>query len=149
VSAADTLEGWLELRNMAAGEIVRQFYVLSEDIRPNANYGHLTHLTEYYAPDTMPGRMYFQGSDFVLLYISSPEMTQEALQAAPLLAAIQPETLRSRAGKNNRQYVYGAQGVAFSADIPTGSIDFVEVFLPLTPEEYRRLFYVDPGDFNR
>lgn len=55
--------------------------------------------------------------------------------------------LRSRAGKTSNQYVYPERGFAYSETGDT--LDFVEVFAPMSLDAYRDKIYEDPGAFTK
>ena len=57
--------------------------------------------------------------------------------------------LACRAGKEYAQWVFPAKGVAAAVAASADDLAFVEIFPPLTLEEYLHTLYEDPGPFVR
>lgn len=116
------------------------------NVRPNAVYEKLTGVSELTYPQVFPGRFYFRGDDFVLLYIGD-ETYLSRLSPATIEGELGTEGIwhRSREGKTSGLYVFPAHGFAFSSDGET--VGFVEIFPSMTIEEYRDSIYLDPGPF--
>lgn len=143
-SDLDTLLG---LRSMRKSDFITRYAIRPESVREGAAYEGLRDVTEIHQKDTSPARFFFRGDKLVMIYLGDRGALQAYSEAAlmqRLGGAKQAVELRSRAGKTSNQYLFPAQGVAFSAD---EEVEFLEVFPPMTENEYRQAIYRDPGPF--
>ncbi len=139
-------ESWLNDRGLTLAQVLERLGLAESQIDNDAGYSQLTGLSKLYKPDLHPGRFYFQEGHLVLLYISGPAL--QALTSQMLEQRLGVGiTLRSRSGKLSRQYVYPEQGVAFSAD--KEKVHFLEIFPPMTLEDYKERYYQEPPAFVR
>lgn len=146
--AAGTLAEWLALRDLSLKQIQAKYNMSADDIMSrNARYGGLKKLTELYNEDKHPGRFYFAGDKLALLYVNKPEaFTREML----LEYAGEPAlTLRSRAGKQYHHSIYPEKGLAFSSRQKHSEVKLLEIFPPMSIEDYEDRLYVDPGNFEK
>jgi len=94
--------------------------------------------------------VYARGERIVMIYCEDKAFLQPITATGITAALGKPGLLlRSRAGKTSNLAAYPEHGIAFSSDNDTAPVEFLEVFPPMTPDEYRRDVYRDPGPFIR
>lgn len=141
------LDALLGLRSMRKNEFIARYSIRPESVREGAAYEGLRDVTEIHQKDVSPARFFFRGDKLVMIYLGDRSALQAYSEAAlmkRLGGAKQAIELRSRAGKTSNQYLFPAQGVAFSAG---EDVEFLEVFPPMTESEYRQAIYREPGPF--
>jgi hypothetical protein len=139
------LQELFDLRTLRPDEARQRFGLRAEDVRGSASYGALSGLTELYQAETMPGRLYYAGDEFALLYVGKASQFQaDDLQKALGEPAAR---LRTRAGKQFHHLVYPDKGVAFSRPIAGGTVSILEIFPPQSLDAYKTKYYQDPGSF--
>lgn len=142
------LDDCLALRELPMEEVQDRLAISEEHIDQNANYEHLSGLTELRNPDVHPGFFYYREGEFVLLYVGEAnELYQMDVNELESRLGHPEAMLRSRAGKLFSHHVYPDQGIAFSTD--GEDIFILEIFLPASLVEYKTKFYIDPGPFTR
>lgn len=112
--------------------------------QPIAGYQGLADLDAIDAP--AGARLFARAGELVLIYLG-PDALPPQLSDEDLAAAIgsSGEQLPSRQGKNATLHVAAEQGIAWSEE--DGRIAFVEVFPPMTGEDYLRRVYLEPPAF--
>ena len=120
------------------------------EVREDSYYGQLYPLTLVRDPSVFPGNLYFDGDAPVLAYVEQPERFAPDVTAAALLALVgeDAERLASRASKPSRLLVAAERGIAISARLEQ-SVDYLELFAPMSAEEYRRRLYAQPPAFQK
>ena len=110
------------------------------------NYGKL-HGLHIFANDPIDTTDYFLlDGQVVLIYLENDRVQNELKpsQITDLLGEpTRASTLRSRADRDARLYVYAEHGIAFSAQ--EGRIDYIELFQPMTFAAYLKNIYWEPG----
>lgn len=141
------LEGWVALRDLSMAEIRKRFAMSARHTTRDTDYLGLEGLTELYNPDAHPAHFYFRDRRCVLLYLEDIAPEVEALDPRALKAYLgEPAAvLSSRASKQEAQYVYPGKGVAFSAG--NDHVSYLEVFPPITLEEYTARMHIAPPKF--
>jgi hypothetical protein len=144
--AAQLLQEWEGIRRLAQEDAQARFAVTTEQVTPS-QYGQLQDLIELTNGSDLPGRLFYRDGQFVLLHVRG--ITLEGISAWDLLESLgTPDaTLRSRAGKTHHIEVYGGRGLAISHG--GDEIDFVQVFPPMSAEEYQATLYHEPSKFRR
>lgn len=145
------LNEWLKLRSLSQAELVEYLEIPNENVVENA-YEGLTNVVRLNNSARHPGYFYFRDDVLVMLYVEAfPTSMHSDFTSDRLRQELgEPELeLRSRAGKHNRIFVYPQQGIAFSADLSSGGVDFIEVFQPMTADSYRQTIYREPPKFKR
>lgn len=139
---------WLELLALSEDAVLARYQPAPEAVEPDVGYRQFTPATRIQTPD---GHFYFRDGKLVLLYVSDWALEQGGgrFTRESLLKALgaPAETLQSRVGRANKQYVYPALGVAFSAS--ADAVDFVEFFPPTSLDSYKTQFYGAPPEFRR
>jgi hypothetical protein len=127
---------------------IERFGIPPEHIRSPAAYEHMKDVTEIYDPeqrDLGPARFYFRNGRLVVIYLADASTIEEReIDAFKRDPADEGTVLRSRAGKTSNLHVYADKGLAVSVD---REIDFIEIFQPMTQQEYEQTIYVAPGSF--
>jgi len=146
---SNTLEKWMTLRNLSMTEIQENFAVSESHIQ-SASYQKLSDLVSFRNTVTQPGIFFFRDGRFAMLYVSgsTPEVKQLTLQILKDYLGEPNAVLRSRAGRHNRLHVHPSKGIAFSTGYDN-TVDFVEIFLPISLEEYQTQIYEEPSKFIR
>jgi hypothetical protein len=146
----DRLQTWLSLRGLTQEQLVAALQLDPSKAEPNRSYENLQNLTDFHDPAHHPASFYLRDDRAILMYLSDAAALQGLTELLFLQAWGKPAlTLRSRAGKASSLYVYPERGVAFSSEQEDGPLDFLEIFAPMTAEDYRTQIYVDPGSFDK
>ena len=128
-------------------EVTEALGVEAAAIEPGFAYEGLKELSHLHEAKAHPGHFYFRGDKLVVLY---GPLLGEASAGAVLEALGEPALdLRSRAGKSARMAVWPKQGIAISYDEEDEPPHFVEIYAPMSGDEYKSSLYQDPGDFIR
>ncbi len=139
---------WLELLDLSEDDVIARYNPESRAVESPVGYMQFTPATRIQTPD---GHFYFRDGKLALLYVSDWALEQSGgdFTRDGLLKALGApgEVLQSRAGRANKQYVYPALGLAFSASAET--VDFIEFFPPTRLENYKQMFYGEPPQFRR
>ena len=140
------LSEWVKLRNLSMQQIKERCSISDSQIRQNSSYIKLTNLTALHNPAQFPGTFYFRDGIFVLLYVGTgPELNQFDRKTLWDYLGGQGVKLQSRVEKRAVHHVYPELGIAFSAD--PESVSILEIFPPMTIEQYQATIYRDPGLF--
>jgi hypothetical protein len=145
-SGMNILQRWIDLLGISADKLRSEFPRSQFEADPNSVYGGLPQVALLRNED---GLFYFDKDKLILIHIHSPAILSK-LDAQSLLSELgTPEAeLNSRAGKGYTQYAFPKRGIAFSSD-SDDQIAFVEIFVPMTLDDYLAHVYVDPGPFVR
>lgn len=140
---------WFSWREFTLGEMYTQLGTTDTSRRDNASYGNLRNLTALENEESHPGILFYQDDRFVLSYVDEIYEELDDWDPQVLLAHLgEPDAiLRSRAGKRFKQYVYAAKGITIVTD--GQSVAFLEIFRPMSLENYRMQFYLEPKTFTR
>jgi hypothetical protein len=145
--ALHLLQTWLFFRDLSFMDIAARFpQVVAEENMAYAQWAPLTRLGDF---DQTPGLFYFQDDRFVLFYVDGMNEDLERFSLSELLAYLgEPAAVWSaRSGKRHRQYIYPQQGIAFAG--VGEEVAFLEIFSPMTLENYRTHLFVEPEQFIR
>jgi hypothetical protein len=136
------LADWTRLRDLSRTDLEKR----GAQVEDGLGYGQLRGLTRLQVPDLFPGYFFFDAGRPVVLYAN---LRGEEVRPEQLLEQLgEPEAaLRSRSGKRFKQYVYPDLGVAFAAD--SDSVSFLEIFPPMSLDEYKTTLYTEPPAFIR
>ncbi len=118
-------------------------------VDPDTSYGRSDHLTELYDPASSPARIFFRDrSRSLLVYIGGSSSLGDLTHADVEAELGVPDTvLACRSGKEYAQWVFPGRGVAVATSAT--DVAFVEIFPPMTLDEYVRTLYDEPGPFVR
>lgn len=146
----DKLQTWLALRGLTQEQLASALQLDPSKAEPKRSYEKLQDLTDLHDPAHHPASFYLRDNHTILIYLSDTAALQGLTEMLFLQAWGKPAlTLRSRAGKASTLCVYPERGVAFSTEQEDGPLDFLEIFAPMTAEDYRAQIYVDPGSFDK
>ncbi len=122
--------------------------VAPADVAADVAYEKLTGVSRVSNGDVFPGHFFLRGDEVVMVYVGDPDFLS-GLSEAEIEKELggQGEILRSRAGKTSNQHVYADKGVAFSET--DGKLDFLEIFAPMSLDDYKAKIYEDVGPFVR
>lgn len=127
---------------------VERFGIRPEHIRSAAAYERMKDVTEIYDPeqrDLGSAHFYFRNARLAVIYLADASaIGDREIDAFKRDRADEGTVLRSRAGKTSNLHVYADKGLAVSVD---REIDFIEIFQPMTQQEYEQTIYVAPGSF--
>ena len=138
----------LALRELSRQELMSLLHLAPGDVREDVAYQKLHGVARLHNAAIYPGHFYVRGDRLEVVYVGNASFLSGL---AP--AAIRQELggagvrLGSRAGKTANQYVYADKGFAYSET--DGAVDFVEVFAPMSMDEYRAKIYEDVGPFTK
>ncbi len=138
----------LALREPNRRELLSLLQLQPGDVREEVSYEKLSGVGRANNAALHPGHFYLRGDRIELVYVGNA-----AFLSGLKPAAIQKELggdgtrLRSRVGKTSNQYVYPEKGFAYSET--DGALDFVEIFAPMSLEQYRQRIYEDVGPFTK
>jgi len=140
----EVLQEWVALLGALATEVRSKFAPSRFRYDPDSIYGGLTGVGLLSSKE---GLFYFRDNRVILIHIHSKSMLT-ALNGDLLLEELGTPAaqLSSRAGKGHRQFVYPERGIAISSD-SQGRIAFIEIFEPMSLDNYLARIYVDPGPF--
>lgn len=141
-------ELYLDILALNLDDFITKYKIARENIVSNAGYEKMKELTRIHQPETIPGYFYFSGNDLRLIYIADNDLPQqlwnEFMESVPDPAGT---TVRSRAGKNINHIIFAEKGFAGSLD--NGIVKFIEIFTPLSLEEYLSTIYREPPQFRK
>lgn len=128
---------------------IDRFGIRPEHVRDAAVYQRMKDVTEIHHPDQPDlgaARCFFRNGKLVLIYTSGVTgISQDELDTLRGgESGEQAVLLRSRAGKTSNLHVHAGKGVAFSKG---KRLEFIELFPPMTQQEYEQTIYVAPGAF--
>lgn len=134
----------LALRELTLDEVEDQLGIAADKVESGLRYEGMSDLTLAHDAAAHPGYFYFRDGQPVMVYVEDTDLDAESLRAE----LGEPEaTLRSRAGKGYAHRVFPGRGIAYSSK--GNDVAFVEVFPPVSLEQYEREVYEDPGEFTR
>jgi hypothetical protein len=129
---------WLALRDLSRAEV---------EARPGATVAHHVAYERVQGVDrvsTPDAHFFFDGDRLRVVYVSDASFGD--VPAAPLLAELgRGEVMRSRSGKHSTMHVWPDRGLAASVDEDEERLEFVEVFPPMSLEEYLGGIYEEPA----
>jgi len=142
----DELRKWIALIGASPAGLSEKLGGSTPDLEPDSGYGQLSGLEEW-SNDT--GLFYFKDGRLFLIHLYSDALLQ-SLDGNKLLVSLGAPAadLDSRAGKGFTQTVYPDQGVAFASN-SYGEVAFVEIFQPMSLDDYIAQIYIDPGPLVR
>jgi hypothetical protein len=145
----DTLREWMDLRSVSLADLRARTGAGEDALIHDAAYGPSTGLTGFRDRSFHPGTFFFRDGSLVVLYTEFPTDHAPDLTRDALLEEVQPPDaeLRARSGRADRQYVNGEKGLAVAAG-PVAAT-YVEIFPPMTLDEYKERLYIEPGEFVR
>jgi hypothetical protein len=148
-AGTDTLRDWMDLRSVPLADLRARTGAGEDALAHDAAYGPSLGLTRFYDPEFHPGRFFYRDGSLVLLYVEFPTNAAPELTRELLLEAVQPAEaqLRARSGRADRQHVNPGKGLAVA--IGPVAAAFLEIFPPMTLNEYRERLYIEPGAFIR
>ena len=143
ISAAEQIESLLVFRGFDFEDVRKRFDFADLQIEKNVGYEKLEKLTAVSDKDAEIQTFFFRGKKQVLIYLTAEMLEKRKLTPNDFYKKFgkQYVELRSRAGKTHKQIVYPAQGIAFSTD--GESLDFLEIFAPITKAKYLQTIYKD------
>lgn len=142
------LENWTEKVGMSEADLKGWLSPNDGQLGTGRSYGAWNDLIWICNPIQDPGHYYVKDGKVVLVYLEdAPVFSQMTAQEllANLGTPTSAQVLRSRVGKLATQYAYPELGIAFSEERDT--VVFVELFAPMTLEQYKAQLYQDPGTF--
>jgi hypothetical protein len=139
----------MDLRSVSLADLRARTGAGDDALHHDDAYGPSLGLTGFYDPAFHPGRFFFRDGSLVLLYVEYPSDAAPELTREVLLEAVQPAEaeLRARSGRADRQYVNPGRGLSVAVG-PAGPT-YLEIFPPMTLDEYRDRIYIEPGRFVR
>ena len=145
MSTQSFIDQLLEYKTFSMQEIQQKFSVSDDQINRNATYTNLTGITEIHNEAT-PGYFYYNEGKFLLFYVGNSKEVRN-LKAEELYERYggYGEMLTSRAGKIFMHHVYPEAGIAFSSD--GENVRILEVFMPMSLESYKELYYEEPPSY--
>lgn len=140
------LQKWIGLVG-SSPERIREIFDLSKfHFERGAGYGHLSGLDELSNETAL---FYFKEKRLFLIHLHSSSILQNLDGNRLLVDLGSPAVeLPSRAGKGFSQNVFPQKGIAFSSD-SAGRVAFVEIFQPMSLDDYLAQIHIDPGPFVR
>lgn len=140
-SAAEEIEWLLVLRGFNLKDVLEMYGFTDSEIEKNAAYEKLENLTAIGDKDSEIPMFFFRGEKQAIMYLTAEMLRKLKLTPDDFYKKFgkQYVELPSRAGKNHRQIVYPAQGVAFST--AGANLDFLEIFPPTTIAAYQSEIY--------
>lgn len=147
--AIEIINKWFSWRELTLDQMYAQLGAVNTSKKENASYGNLKNLTALENEDSYPGLLFYKDNRFVLSYVDEMYEELEGWDPQALLAHWgEPDAiLRSRAGKRFRQHVFASQGITIATD--GQSIAFLEIYEPMSLENYETQFYIKPKSFTR
>jgi hypothetical protein len=129
---------WLPLRDLSRAEVeARPGASVAEDVA----YERARGVDRVSTPDA---HFFFDGDRLRVVYISDASFGD--VPAKPLVDELGPgEVLRSRSGKHSNLHVWPDRGLAASVDEDEERLEFVEVFPPMSLDEYLDGIYEEPA----
>ncbi len=142
------VESLLALRGLGRRELMALLHLAPGDVRADGAYQRLQHVALLHNGAIYPGHFYVRGDRLEVAYVGDASFLS-GLTAAAIRRELggAGARLRSRAGKAANQYVYADRGFAYSET--DGAVDFVEIFPPMSLEQYRAKIYEEPGVFTK
>lgn len=142
-----TLERWRALLDRPLADLRAE--VDEGRIRDGAHYGAGGPFTALRDRAFFPGTIYYDGGRPVLAYVERPSARAEDVSDEDLLALVGDDAprLRSRAGKFARTRVAAELGIAVAEE--RGQVAYLELFHPMSFEEYRERIHEEPPQFIR
>jgi hypothetical protein len=129
---------WLSLRDLSRAEVeARAGATVAEDVA----YERVRGVDRVSTPDA---HFFFDGDHLRVVYVSDAAFGE--VPAGPLVEEIgRGEVMRSRSGKHSTMHVWPERGLAASVDEDEERLEFVEVFPPMSLEEYLGGIYEEPA----
>jgi hypothetical protein len=132
------LAEWLALREVSRAEAeARPGATVAEDVA----YERVRGVDRVSTPEA---HFFFDGERLRVVYVSDASFGE--VPAKPLLDELgRGEVMRSRSGKHSTMHVWPDRGLAASVDEDDERLEFVEVFAPMSLEEYLDGIYEEPA----
>jgi hypothetical protein len=129
---------WLPLRDLSRAEVeATPGATVAEDVA----YERVQGVDRVSTPEA---HFFFDGDRLRVVYISDASFGD--VPAAPLVDELgRGEVLRSRSGKHSTMHAWPERGLAASVDEEEGRLEFVEVFPPMSLDEYLAGIYEEPA----
>ena len=129
---------WLALRDLSRAEVeARPGASVAEDVA----YERVQGVDRVSTPDA---HFFFDGDRLRVVYVSDASFGD--MPAGPLIDELgRGEIMRSRAGKHSTMHVWPDRGLAASVDEDDERLEFVEVFAPMSLDEYLDGIYEEPA----
>jgi hypothetical protein len=129
---------WLALRDRSRAEVEA---MPGATVADDVAYERVRGVDRVSTPEA---HFFFDGDRLRVVYVSDASFGD--VPAAPLLDELgRGEVMRSRAGKHSTMHVWPERGLAASVDEEDGRLEFVEVFEPMSLEEYLDGIYEEPA----
>lgn len=138
----------LTFRHLSRDELVRRLRIKPVHIDEDRAYERLTGVAHLHNPEVSPAHFYADDTRIVMIYVSDQSILSETTSRTLTDALGDSDAvLRSRQCKRCNLHVYPNRGIAFSSD--GDDIGFLEIFQPMTLEEYKQTIYREPPNFTK
>lgn len=148
MSKLETLHEWMKLRELSPAALEKELGITSEHMATGRSYAKLGPVTQWHDPQAHPGYFFFRDDALVLIYVDD-EKALRPLAPGDLREALgeAEAALRSRAGKRVPLHVHAAKGLSYAADKDT--VYYLEIFPPMSLEDYRANLYKEPPPYRK
>ena len=143
-----TVASLLGLRDLGREQVLTLMRVAPDAVVNDVAYEKVDGVSRVSNGSVFPGHFFLRGAEVAMVYVGDPGFLA-SLTPAGIEAELggKGSTLRSRIGKTSNQHVYPDRGFAFAET--DNVVEMIEVFSPMSIEDYRARIYNDPGPFIR
>ncbi len=143
-----TVASLLGLRDLTREQVLSLMQVAPDAVVNDVAYEKVTGVSRVTKGSVFPGHFFLRGAEVAMVYVGDPSFL-DSLTPAGIEQELggKGTILRSRIGKTSNQHVYPDRGFAFAETDDV--VEMVEVFSPMSLEDYQARIYNDPGPFIR